>query len=73
MASTTRSFAPSTRLAPPATTAAAANDVVAVNWRRLISLRSAVMSASLVPPRFYIRGGATAAQGTSRPGMSAST
>ena len=30
-ASTTRSFAPSTRRAPPATTAAAAKDVVAVN------------------------------------------
>ena len=46
-ASTTRSFAPSTRLAPPATTAAAANDVVAVNCRRLISFRSAVMKRLL--------------------------
>jgi hypothetical protein len=42
-ASTTRSFAPSTLFAPPATTAAAAKDVVAVKRRRLISFRSLAM------------------------------
>ncbi len=45
-ASTTRSFAPSTRRASPATTAAAAREV-AVNRRRLISFRSLAMECLL--------------------------
>jgi len=47
-ARTTRSFAPRTRSAAPATTAAAVRDVVAVNCRRLISLRSVAMKPSFV-------------------------
>src|SRR6185436_6814039 len=47
-ASTTRSFAPSTRRASPATTAAAASDV-AVKRRRLISFRSLAMECLLRP------------------------
>ena len=46
IATTTRSLAPRTRLAPPATTAAAVSVVVAVKLRRLISLRSAVIVPS---------------------------